>query len=126
MWICVLFFPVTTLQSPIHSYGFSFEIAAILDQDMLDLGKFMPPSGRLLHATVDHHPAGVACLKSLEQKYKNEHVPLKTSAEKPDTPHPSVSDAGSLFLFCLSISACQSWSILMKKDRLIWKRMELL
>jgi len=48
-----------------REYGVSFDIAAILDQDMLDLGKFMPPSGRLLLGTVDQHPAGVACLKSL-------------------------------------------------------------
>jgi GNAT superfamily N-acetyltransferase len=49
-----------------QEYGISFEIAAILEQDMLDLGKFMPPSGRLLLGTVDGHPAGVACLKFLE------------------------------------------------------------
>jgi GNAT superfamily N-acetyltransferase len=48
-----------------REYGVSFDIAAILDRDMLDLGKFMPPSGRLLLGTVNYQTAGIACLKSL-------------------------------------------------------------
>lgn len=48
-----------------QEYGVSFDIAAILNQDMAGIGKFMPPAGRLLLGTVDHHLAGIACLKSL-------------------------------------------------------------
>ena len=50
-----------------QEYGISFEVSAKVDQDMLDLGKFMPPSGRLLLGILDHRPAGMACLKSLEE-----------------------------------------------------------
>jgi GNAT superfamily N-acetyltransferase len=48
-----------------QEYGISFDIAAILEHDMLDLGIFMPPKGILLLGTVDNHLAGVSCLKAL-------------------------------------------------------------
>ncbi|HVN53906.1 MAG TPA: GNAT family N-acetyltransferase [Anaerolineaceae bacterium] len=48
-----------------REYGISFDIAAILDQDMRDLGKFMPPSGRLLLGMAADVPAGIGCLTRL-------------------------------------------------------------
>jgi GNAT superfamily N-acetyltransferase len=48
-----------------QEYGISYDIAAILERDMLDLSKYMPPSGRLLMASMDGYPVGVGCLKAL-------------------------------------------------------------
>jgi len=52
-----------------QEYDISFEIDALLEHDMQDLGKFMPPSGRLLLGFVDRQAAGIACLKSLTGDY---------------------------------------------------------
>jgi GNAT superfamily N-acetyltransferase len=49
-----------------EEYQVEFDIQAILDQDMADLGKFMPPKGRLLLGYVDDQVAGIACLTALD------------------------------------------------------------
>jgi GNAT superfamily N-acetyltransferase len=48
-----------------EEFGFQFDIAAMLEEDMNTLGKFMPPQGRLLLGYVDDQPMGIACLKVL-------------------------------------------------------------
>jgi GNAT superfamily N-acetyltransferase len=48
-----------------EEYEISFDIASVLEGDMKDLGKFMPPQGRLLLAYVGKDLAGIACLKQL-------------------------------------------------------------
>jgi len=48
-----------------ESFGVSFDIATMLEEDMNSLEKFMPPKGRLLFGYVDDQPMGVACLKAL-------------------------------------------------------------
>jgi GNAT superfamily N-acetyltransferase len=46
-------------------FGVSFDIAAMLEEDMNTLDKFMPPKGRLLLSYVEDQPMGIACLKAL-------------------------------------------------------------
>lgn len=46
-------------------FGVNFDIAAMLETDMNNLDKFMPPSGRLLLSYEDEHLTGIACLKFL-------------------------------------------------------------
>lgn len=46
-------------------FNVSFDIAAMLEGDMQDLGKFMPPGGRLLLGYAGKDLAGIACLKQL-------------------------------------------------------------
>lgn len=48
-----------------EEFKVSFDIATMLEGDMQDLGKFMPPSGRLLLGYVGNDLAGIACLKLL-------------------------------------------------------------
>lgn len=48
-----------------ENFGVSFDIAAMLEDDMNTLDKFMPPKGRLLLGYVEDLPAGIACLKAL-------------------------------------------------------------
>lgn len=48
-----------------ENFGVSFNIAAMLEADLLNLEKFTPPSGRLLLGYVDDQPMGIACLKAL-------------------------------------------------------------
>ena len=48
-----------------ESFGVSFDIAAMLEDDMNTLDKFMPPKGRLLLGYLDAQPMGIACLKTL-------------------------------------------------------------
>jgi GNAT superfamily N-acetyltransferase len=47
-------------------FGVNFDIQTMLEQDMADLDKFMPASGRLLLCNLDAQWAGVVCLKRLE------------------------------------------------------------
>lgn len=47
------------------NFGVSFDIAAMLEDDMNTLDKFMPPKGRLLLGYVEDEPMGIACLKAL-------------------------------------------------------------
>lgn len=46
-------------------FDITFDIETILRNDMLTLGKFMPPQGRLLLTEVDGEVLGCACLKHL-------------------------------------------------------------
>lgn len=46
-------------------FGVSFDIAAMLEDDMNALDKFMPAKGRLLLGYVEDQPMGIACLKAL-------------------------------------------------------------
>ncbi|HEX5943464.1 MAG TPA: GNAT family N-acetyltransferase, partial [Anaerolineales bacterium] len=48
-----------------ENFGVSFDIAAMLKDDMNTLDKFMPPKGRLLLGYIDAQPMGIACLKTL-------------------------------------------------------------
>ena len=48
-----------------ENFGVSFDIVAMLEEDMNMLEKFMPPRGRLLLAYVEDQPMGIACLKAL-------------------------------------------------------------
>lgn len=50
-----------------REFGLRLDIAKMLEEDMLDLGKFMPPDGRLLLAQDDGLIAGCICLKKLRQ-----------------------------------------------------------
>ena len=48
-----------------ENFGVSFDIAAMLKDDMHTLNKFMPPKGRLLLGYVEDQPMGIACLREL-------------------------------------------------------------
>jgi GNAT superfamily N-acetyltransferase len=48
-----------------EAFNVSFDIAAMLENDMQTLGKFLPPDGRLLLAETDEQIAGLACMKRL-------------------------------------------------------------
>jgi GNAT superfamily N-acetyltransferase len=51
-----------------ENFGVSFDIAAMFEDDMNTLDKFMPPKGRLLLGYADDHPMGIACLKELTDR----------------------------------------------------------
>jgi hypothetical protein len=48
-----------------EEFQVSFDIATMLEDDMQDLDKFMPPKGRLLLGYIGKDLAGIACLKAL-------------------------------------------------------------
>ena len=48
-----------------EKFGVNFGIENMLETDMLQLDKFMPPEGRLLLCYVNERLAGIACLKYL-------------------------------------------------------------
>lgn len=48
-----------------EEFGIDLDATAMLETDMNDLDKFMPPKGRMLLAYSDNTLAGIACLKSL-------------------------------------------------------------
>jgi GNAT superfamily N-acetyltransferase len=48
-----------------ENFNVNFDITAMLEADMQDLDKFMPPKGRLLLGYKDDVPTGIACLKQL-------------------------------------------------------------
>jgi len=48
-----------------EEFGIDLDATAMLETDMNDVDKFMPPKGRLLFAYRDNALAGIACLKSL-------------------------------------------------------------
>ncbi len=48
-----------------QSFGLRLDIASMLEEDLADLDKFMPPSGRLLLYEVRGCVAGCICLKKL-------------------------------------------------------------
>jgi GNAT superfamily N-acetyltransferase len=48
-----------------RAYQVNFDTYSLLEQNMQELGQFMPPGGRLLLCEPEDRPAGIACLKSL-------------------------------------------------------------
>lgn len=48
-----------------EEFNVSFDIAVILEDDMQNIGKFMPPKGCLLLGYAGQDLAGIACLKQL-------------------------------------------------------------
>jgi GNAT superfamily N-acetyltransferase len=48
-----------------EEFAVDLPVAAMLEADMRDLAKFMPPGGRLALGYVDEQLAGIACLKKL-------------------------------------------------------------
>jgi GNAT superfamily N-acetyltransferase len=48
-----------------QEFGLRLDIAKMLEEDVADLGKFMPPDGRLLLAQDNGFTAGCVCLKKL-------------------------------------------------------------
>jgi GNAT superfamily N-acetyltransferase len=48
-----------------EEYGIDFDVEAMLEQDMLDLNKFLPPQGCLLLAKIDNNVAGLACMRMI-------------------------------------------------------------
>ena len=46
-----------------ENYGVSFDARTLLEEDMLKLGIFMPPKGRLLLSDGDGELSGLACLR---------------------------------------------------------------
>lgn len=50
-----------------REFGLRLDIAKMLEADMADLGKFMPPDGRLFLAQNDGFTTGCVCLKKLRQ-----------------------------------------------------------
>lgn len=48
-----------------QEFGLRLDIAKMLEEDMADLGKFMPPDGRLLLARDNGFTTGCVCLKRL-------------------------------------------------------------
>jgi GNAT superfamily N-acetyltransferase len=48
-----------------EAFNVNFDIAAMLEDDMQTLDKFLPPNGRLLLGEVDEQVAGLACMKQL-------------------------------------------------------------
>jgi GNAT superfamily N-acetyltransferase len=49
----------------VREFGFSFDIQSMVEQDMLELDKFLPPDGRLLLAEHGGRVAGLACLRRI-------------------------------------------------------------
>jgi GNAT superfamily N-acetyltransferase len=47
-------------------YGIDLDIAAMVEQDLLEIDKFLPPKGRLLLGHCDGQLAGTACMKTLD------------------------------------------------------------
>ena len=50
-----------------EEFGVNFDIAAMIERDMVELAKFLPPSGRLLLGHCDGQIAGIACMRKLSQ-----------------------------------------------------------
>jgi GNAT superfamily N-acetyltransferase len=50
-----------------REFGVVFDIQSMLEQDMLELAKFSPPAGRLLLASEQGQPAGIACLRKIKE-----------------------------------------------------------
>ncbi len=48
-----------------REFGISLDVKAMLEQDMAELNKFLPPTGRLLLALQDKQYAGIGCLRKI-------------------------------------------------------------
>ena len=49
-----------------QEYGINFDVESLVDQDMLELEKYLPSQGRLLLAKQDDKVAGLACMKKIK------------------------------------------------------------
>ena len=49
-------------------FGIEFDVDAMLEDDLSNPHKFFPPAGRILVAVQDREPAGVACLKAIDEQ----------------------------------------------------------
>jgi len=49
-----------------QDYGINFDVESLVDQDMLELEKYLPSQGRLLLAKQDDKVAGLACMKKIK------------------------------------------------------------
>jgi ribosomal protein S18 acetylase RimI-like enzyme len=49
-----------------RNFGVSFDIEAMLEEDMQSLEKYLPPHGRLVLADQDGEVAGIACLRKIK------------------------------------------------------------
>lgn len=50
-----------------EEFGVNFDIATMLERDMVELAKFLPPSGQLLLARCNGQMAGIACMRKLSK-----------------------------------------------------------
>jgi GNAT superfamily N-acetyltransferase len=50
-----------------QGYGIEFDVEAMVDSDVSDAAKFAPPGGRFYLVFCDNAPAGVGCLKRLDE-----------------------------------------------------------
>jgi GNAT superfamily N-acetyltransferase len=50
-----------------EEYDISFDIKSMLDQDMLEIDKFLPPYGRLLLAEYECQVVGLACMRRIRE-----------------------------------------------------------
>lgn len=48
-----------------QEFGISFDVKSKVEQDLVELGQFFPPRGRLLLGEEEGHIAGLACLRSI-------------------------------------------------------------
>ena len=51
-----------------EEYGVSADIQSMLDEDLRDLDKFLPPCGRLLLAEYEGQVVGLACMKRIRKE----------------------------------------------------------
>lgn len=51
-----------------RDFGVGFDMDSMLERDMLELDKFLPPDGRLLLAEYQGQIAGLACMKKLRDR----------------------------------------------------------
>ena len=49
----------------VEEFGFSFDIQSMVEGDMLELDKFLPPDGRLLLAEHEGRVTGLACMRRI-------------------------------------------------------------
>jgi GNAT superfamily N-acetyltransferase len=49
----------------VEEFGFSFDIQSMVEGDMLELDKFLPPDGRLLLAEYEGRVTGLACMRRI-------------------------------------------------------------
>ena len=50
-----------------EEYGIHFDIATMLEQDMLELDKYSPPGGCLMLAKYERQLAGLACMRKIRE-----------------------------------------------------------
>jgi GNAT superfamily N-acetyltransferase len=51
-----------------QQFGFTIDVAALVEKNIAELDVFTPPAGRLLLARTDQDAAGVACMRAMGQQ----------------------------------------------------------